>query len=371
MKQTLFASVLALFWITPLAAQEEVRWRYHYHAARQEAQQKRLPLFLDFSTEWCTYCKKLDATTFRDPAVVKLLNTHFIPVKLDGSREQKLVDALQIQAYPTLVVADAEGKILKNVTGFLDAGRLVPQLQEVVTATANPDWMMAAYQEARAAFAAGQTARAIALLKPFLDDPQPRPIQVPAQKMMEEIEQYGRQLLANAKQRVDQADYPGALAIYTHVSQQYTGMFLAKEAAQLHATLLARPEVVLGQRKQRAAELLTQAQKDFADKLDLACLERCIHLQTQFADLPEAAEATQLVEQLRATPERLQALGDSLTVRLGETLTAQAQRLMDKGEPELATVVLERIVSTLPDTPHAVAARKKLAVLKFKPSAKK
>lgn len=370
MKHTYLTCLLVVVAAAPLQAQDEVRWRYHYNAARQEAQQKRLPLFLDFSTEWCTYCKKLDVTTFRDPTVIKLLNTHFIPVKLDGNREQKLVDALQIKAYPTLVISDAEGKILKNITGYVDAARMVPTLQEAVTATANPDWMMAAYQEARAAFTAGQTAKAIALLKPFLDDPQPRPIQVPVQKLMEEIEQYGRQLLANAKQRVDQADFAGALQIYTHVSQQYTGLFLAKEAAQLHAALLARPEVLILQRKQKAAELLTQAQKDFADKLDLACLERCALLQAQYADLPEGAAAAQLLDQLRGTPERLQAMADAMTVRLGEILTAQAQRLMDKGEPELAVVVLERIVATLPDSHHAEAAKKKLAVLKFKPSAK-
>jgi thioredoxin-related protein len=371
MRQALPTLILCLAFATMASAQEQVHWRYHYQAARQEALQKRLPLFLDFSTEWCTYCKKLDVTTFRDPTVVKLLNTHFIPVKLDGTREQKLVDALQIQAYPTLVIADAEGKILKNITGFVDAARMVPQLQEAVTATANPDWMMAAYQEARTAVAAGQTAKAIAILKPFLDDPQPRPIQVPAQKLMEEIEQYGRQLLAHAKQRVDQADYAAALQIYTHISNQFTGLTLAKEAAQLHTALLARPEVSIQQRKTKAAELLAQAKKDYADKLDLSCLERCTVLQTQYADLPEATEAGQLLEQLRATPERLQAMSDLLTTRLGETLTLQAQRLIDRGEPELAVITLERIITMLPESAYAVSAKKKLAVLKFKTSTPK
>lgn len=371
MKRSLLAFALIIAGTTTARAQDEVHWRYHYNAARQEALQKRLPLFLDFSTEWCTYCKKLDVTTFRDPAIVKLLNTHFIPVKLDGTREQKLVDALQIKAYPTLVAADAEGKILKTLTGYMDAARMLPQLQEVVMATASPDWMMTAYQEARTAVAAGQMAKAISILKPFLDDPQPRPIQVPAQKLMEEIEQYGRQLLAHAKQRVDQGDFSGALAIYAHVHHQYTGLSLSKEAAQLHAALAARPEVTIHQRKQRAAELIAQAKKDYAEKLDLSCLERCFVLQTQFADLPEAVQAAQLMEQIRASNERLQAASEVLTARLGETLTAQAQKLIDKGEPELAVVVLERIMTTLPDTPYAEGAKKKLAVLKFKPSAQK
>jgi thioredoxin-related protein len=355
MRRSLLALMLCITGTAVAGAQDEVHWRYHYNAARVEAQQKRLPLFLDFSTEWCTYCKKLDVTTFRDPTVVKLLNTHFIPVKLDGNREPKLADALQVKAYPTLVIADAEGKILKTFTGYLDAVRMIP----------------VAYQEAQTAAGNGQIAKAIAILKPFIDDPQPRPIQVPAQRLMDDLEQYGRQLLVQAKERSDKGDFAGALTIYVHVNNQYAGLPLAKEAAQLHAALSARPDVTLQQRKQRSAELLAGARKDFVEKLDLSCLERCTLLQTQFADLPEAAEAAKLLEQLRATPERLQVMNDLLTARLGETLLAQAQRLIDRSEPELAVVVLERIVSTLPDTPYAEAAKKKLTVLKFKSSAKK
>src|SRR5438552_3978122 len=58
-------------------------WRTDYNAARREATEKKRPLLLDFVTENCFWCKKLDSTTFRDPAIVALLNEQFIPIRID------------------------------------------------------------------------------------------------------------------------------------------------------------------------------------------------------------------------------------------------------------------------------------------------
>src|SRR6516165_12457598 len=76
------------------AIAQEVEWRIDYNKARQEAIDKGRPLLLDFGTENCFYCKKLDATTFRDAAIVGLLNKKFIPLKIDANRNMALADAL-------------------------------------------------------------------------------------------------------------------------------------------------------------------------------------------------------------------------------------------------------------------------------------
>ena len=53
---------------------QEVKWRDDYAAARREATETGKPLLFDFGTEACVWCRKLDATTFRDPASNLLLN---------------------------------------------------------------------------------------------------------------------------------------------------------------------------------------------------------------------------------------------------------------------------------------------------------
>src|SRR5262245_31532657 len=116
------------------AAAQEIRWRQDYTAARRESVETGKPLFVDFSTESCFWCKKLDAVTWRDPKIVKLLNEQFIPVKLDGEKETRLVQSLQVDGYPTLIVATAEGKVVGRHAGFLDAAQMTSLLRKAPAA---------------------------------------------------------------------------------------------------------------------------------------------------------------------------------------------------------------------------------------------
>ena len=45
---------------------------------------KKKKVFVDVYTDWCGWCKKMDATTFKDPEVAKVMNSFFYPVKLDA-----------------------------------------------------------------------------------------------------------------------------------------------------------------------------------------------------------------------------------------------------------------------------------------------
>jgi thioredoxin-related protein len=109
---------------------QEVRWRDNYDAARREATETGKPLLLDFGTEACVWCRKLDATTFRDPKVVKLLNERFIAVKIDANRYMKLTTALGIESYPTLVLATADGKVAGRHVGYATVPELMTLLNK-------------------------------------------------------------------------------------------------------------------------------------------------------------------------------------------------------------------------------------------------
>jgi len=126
------------------AQAEEVRWRSDYNAARREATQTGQPLVLDFGTEACVWCKRLDATTFRAPAVVERLNTQFISVKVDGNRAAKLVEALGIQSFPTLIVAAPNGAILARQEGYLEAPAMARLLDQTLTKMPRPQTVVPA-----------------------------------------------------------------------------------------------------------------------------------------------------------------------------------------------------------------------------------
>jgi thioredoxin-related protein len=106
------------------AIAQDVAWRRDYVAARKEAAETGRPLLMDFGTEACVWCRKLDASTFRDARVVKLLNERFIPVKIDANRDLRLTQALAIDSYPTIVLASSDGKVLGRHVGYADVSEL-------------------------------------------------------------------------------------------------------------------------------------------------------------------------------------------------------------------------------------------------------
>src|SRR3954464_2290906 len=120
-------SVLALAIGAPSAPAQQVQWRSDYGTARREAAEKGRPLLIDFVTESCFLCKKLDATTFRDPAVTSLLNEQFVTLKVDAEQEAALAQALRVQQYPTMVLAGPDGKIIGVLEGYQEAPRLADQ----------------------------------------------------------------------------------------------------------------------------------------------------------------------------------------------------------------------------------------------------
>ena len=66
---------------TSLAADPKIAWRTDYNSARKESLETGLPILLQIGTEECFYCKKMEATTYRDANVVTMMG-NFIPLKI-------------------------------------------------------------------------------------------------------------------------------------------------------------------------------------------------------------------------------------------------------------------------------------------------
>ena len=126
----------------------ELRWRTDYNSARKEAAEKGLPLMIDFGTENCVFCRKLEATTFRDPRVATLMNNRFVLLKIDADREPALANHLNIRSYPTLYFADSTGKIINVVNGFKEADEFHEIIQASLSKIPPPDGLQQDYQAA-------------------------------------------------------------------------------------------------------------------------------------------------------------------------------------------------------------------------------
>jgi thioredoxin-like negative regulator of GroEL len=362
--------LLAMAWAfaQSMATAQDVKWRYDYNAARREAEQKSMPLVVDIGTENCFWCNKLDAITFHDPAVAEVINSKFIPLKVDAHRNAALSDALRIQAFPTVVLAASDGKILATLEGYMEPIRFHEQLQRTLVSVSNPEWMNRDYLEAGKAVAGSDYARAIALLKGVTEDGQNRPIQLKARQLLNELDQQAATRLARAKQYEDKGQTTEAMETLTELVRAYAGTQAASEGGELLTKIADKPEIKARQRTRRARDLLAQAKEDFRTHQYLRTLEHCETLVTNYPDLPEGAEAVQLASDIKSNPEWMKQACDSLSDRLGMLYLSLAETWIKKGQPKEAVICYERVIQSFPGTRQAETAQQRLAQLQGQPT---
>jgi thioredoxin-like negative regulator of GroEL len=347
--------------------EEAVKWRYDYNAARREAQDKGLPLVLDFGTEHCFWCKRLDATTFQDPAVVRLMNGRFIPLKVDAEKESGLANYLRVQSYPTIVIAASDGKIYGTHEGYLDASRFHEHLKRALAAVTNPEWMTRDYREASKAIAGSDFARAIALLRSVIEDGKDRPVQVKARQLLKDLEQQAAERLARAKKLNKRGQTSEAMETLTELLRVFGGTKAAAEAGQLLASLGNGQELQEKQRVRQARALLAQAHKDYDSKQYLCCIDRCELLTASYGDLPESDEARRLKKKIQDNPDWMQSACESLSERLGGLYLSLAESWLKKGKPQEAVLCLEKVVKSFPSSRQAEIAQARLAQIQARP----
>jgi thioredoxin-related protein len=97
MKRILLFAVALLF-ISPFViakkkaphspkAAEEIHWITSIDELQAKMAQNPKKVYMDVYTGWCGWCKKMDATTFQNPDLIKYINTNFYAVRLDAERQ--------------------------------------------------------------------------------------------------------------------------------------------------------------------------------------------------------------------------------------------------------------------------------------------
>ena len=338
-----------------------------YNAARKEATDKNRPLLIDFGTENCLWCKKLDASTFRDPTVAELLNSRFVPIRIDAEQNVQLTQSLKIQSFPTLIIAATDGKILTIIEGYIEAPKLLDQLQKALATPVAPDWMARDYLDAGKAIGLGDNSRAIALLKTIVEDNKDLPVQKNAQDALAELEKQADSRLAHARKMEDQGQTLEAMDTLSDLMRRYAGSTAANDAKSILTTLAAKPEIRERQRNRRAKNCW-RWREEFRTELYNGCLEKCELLTATYADLPEGVEASQIASEIKNNPELLTKACNNVNERLSSLYLSLAESWTKKGKADQASACYEKVQQLFPGTHYAQMAQVKLAQLQGKPT---
>lgn len=364
----IFAIHILLFIASASLQAQTIQWRHDYTSARKEAEKAGKPLILDFGTKSCYWCRRLEVDTLANPTVAKTISNKFIPLKIDAEEHPLLTQRLRITSYPTVILADANGKILGTMEGFQEATRFHENLNRALARVANPEWMIRDYETASNALNIPDYPKAIALLKRILEDGDTRPIQVQSKRLFDQIELQAGTVLERAKRLNDEGQTAEATDTLTKLVRIYPGTDASKRAG-VFLTSLANTDVTIAtnNRTARAKELLTQAREDYRSKEYLYCLDRCRKIRTTYGDLEEAMEARQLEDNIKANPAFLESACKDMSKRLRDLQIELADVYLKKGDRQQAMVCLQRVAEQFPGTTEAEAAEYRLAELRGEP----
>lgn len=131
MKKQFIIFALVIFSLTTYAQESELNWLTDFELAKQASKTQDKPILMYFTgSDWCAPCKKLKADFFNSKKFVKESNK-VVLLMIDLPRRsgivtpaQKRKNMLLLQKYnrrgsfPTLVGLTAEGKVLKDISGY-------------------------------------------------------------------------------------------------------------------------------------------------------------------------------------------------------------------------------------------------------------
>ena len=89
-----------------------INWRTWGEGAFQEAAQQDKPIFLLITSSWCQWCHIMDETTLSETSIITVINTNYIPIRVDSDMRPDVNTRYNQNGWPSVVLLSSEGEIL-------------------------------------------------------------------------------------------------------------------------------------------------------------------------------------------------------------------------------------------------------------------
>ena len=112
----------------------EIPWSTDVEDSLRQAAASGQPVLMEFTADWCVYCKKMEKNTFTNPDVAQRISDSFVAVKVDADANKELVKELGIKALPAILIVAPDLNVIERISGFQTPEALIPKLDAVTAA---------------------------------------------------------------------------------------------------------------------------------------------------------------------------------------------------------------------------------------------
>jgi len=114
------------------AGSSKIHWYGWSDDVFAQAKREHKFVLLDLEAVWCHWCHVMDANTYSDAKVQKLLQSRYLAVKVDQDSRPDLSNRYEDYGWPATVVFDANGGEIVKRQGYLDPDEMASMLQAII-----------------------------------------------------------------------------------------------------------------------------------------------------------------------------------------------------------------------------------------------
>lgn len=131
-------ALAAILVVCQTGSAAEIPWSTDIEGSLQRATANGQPVLMEFTADWCVFCKKMEKNTFTDPDVAEQISRNFVAVKVDADKNKDLVKELGIKGLPAIIVVSPDLKVIERISGFQTPEALIPRLDALIASRPKP-----------------------------------------------------------------------------------------------------------------------------------------------------------------------------------------------------------------------------------------
>lgn len=128
--------LILILCFTSISLAKGPQWK-KFDEGLSQAKKSGKKILVDVYTDWCSWCKKMDANTYADKKVMEYLNKNFVVIKLNAEANETITysgqkispaefsQGMGVSGYPATLFLQSDGQPITLLPGYAEADMFI------------------------------------------------------------------------------------------------------------------------------------------------------------------------------------------------------------------------------------------------------